>query len=265
MPQSSFGDPMPKSQSITMEFHISRQAREKYQFDQSLYSLTGNVILANFHSARVFAQKMNQKRDLIRFPEQAVKAGQINAMGLIDEILHYVIQQYREEKNPKVMEDALTFLETELGQTAVDKTLSVFVEQFPSLPVYKKEIGSVDFLNGETGGVPNRQIILEEMLLLWLANVNPGFSPFLELFDDTDLELETNYSQMLSGLQQFFATQPLFGPDQQNLIDMLRSPAPTAISLPQPDFIRQRWGTLAGVVPSTQPGFNPGGRESHLH
>ncbi len=124
---------MHKSQNITLEFHISRQAREKYQFDQSLYSLTGNVILANFHAARVFAQKMNQKRDLILFPEQAVKAGQINAMGLIDEILHYVIRQYREEKNPQVMEQALAYLETELGEDAVDRTLSAFVDQFPNL------------------------------------------------------------------------------------------------------------------------------------
>ena len=29
---------------------------------------------------------MNDKRDLLRFPEQAVKASQINAMGLIDGI-----------------------------------------------------------------------------------------------------------------------------------------------------------------------------------
>jgi len=74
-----------------MEFHISRQARDRYQFDQGLFSLNGNVIFADFYAARLFAQKMNQSRDLIRFPEQAVKAGQINAMGLIDEILHYVV------------------------------------------------------------------------------------------------------------------------------------------------------------------------------
>lgn len=67
-----------------MEFHISRQARDRYQFDQALFSLEGNVIFADFFSARVFAQKMNQTRDLIRFPEQAIKASQINAMGLIE-------------------------------------------------------------------------------------------------------------------------------------------------------------------------------------
>ena len=67
-----------------MEFHISREARDIYQFDQSLFSSNGNVIFANFHAARVFAQKMNQKRDLLNFPEQNIKSGQINALGLIE-------------------------------------------------------------------------------------------------------------------------------------------------------------------------------------
>ena len=73
------------------EFHVSRQSRDRYQFDQLMFSFNGNVIFANFHAARLFAQKINQKKDLAAFPEQAVKAGQINALGLIDEILHAVI------------------------------------------------------------------------------------------------------------------------------------------------------------------------------
>jgi hypothetical protein len=69
-----------------MEFHISRQSRNRYQFDLSLFSYSGNVIFANFHAARLFAQRINEKRDVIQFPERAVRAGQVNAMGLIDEI-----------------------------------------------------------------------------------------------------------------------------------------------------------------------------------
>ena len=74
-----------------MEFHVSRKARDLYQFDDSLFTLSGNVIFPNFHAARVFVQKINEKRDLIHFPEQAVRTGDLNAMGLIDEILHYVV------------------------------------------------------------------------------------------------------------------------------------------------------------------------------
>ena len=91
-------------EKVSMEFHVSRQARDRYRFDEALFSLSGNVILANLHGARVFAQRMNERRDLVNYPEQAVKAGHLNAMGLIDEISHQIIQQYRREVNPPALE-----------------------------------------------------------------------------------------------------------------------------------------------------------------
>jgi len=42
------------------EFHVSRQSRDRYKFDQSLFAYNGNAILANFHFGGLFAQKMNQ-------------------------------------------------------------------------------------------------------------------------------------------------------------------------------------------------------------
>src|SRR5687768_2950420 len=108
---------------VQMEFHISRKARDRYQFDEVLFSLSGNVIFANFRAVREFAQKMNEKRDLVNFPEQAVRAGQLNAMGLIDEILHYVVELYRESINKNVMEEALNWLSDQLGADAVDAAL----------------------------------------------------------------------------------------------------------------------------------------------
>jgi hypothetical protein len=49
-------------------------------------------------------------------------------------------------------------------------------------------------------------------------------------------------------MHAFFETQPPFGPDNQNLVDMLRSPAinaPHSLTA-QLEFIRQRWGVLLG-------------------
>jgi glycosidase len=231
-----------------MEFHISRQARDRYQFDQSLFALTGNVILANFRAARAFAQKMNAQRDLINHPEQTVRAGQVNAMGLIDEILHYVVGLYRRQENPRALQEALDWLDEGLGQQAVDAALRRFAEEFPPLAVYRGEIALDDYLAGAQGGIPHRQIVLEEMLMLWLANVNPAFTPFAELFDDAALRKNTAYEDVISGLQAFFETQPHFGPDNQNLVEMLRSPAiaaPHSLS-GQLEYIRQKWGGLLG-------------------
>jgi glycosidase len=230
------------------EFHISRKARDQYQFDQSLFALTGNVILANFRAARAFAQKMNAQRDLVNHPEQTVRAGQINAMGLIDEILHYIVGLYRQQENARVFQEALDWLYEGLGQEAVDAALHQFAEQFPPLAVYWGEVALDDYLENKTAGIPHRQIALEELLMLWLANVNPAFEPFDELFDDAALEEQTAYEDVVAGLQAFFETQPHFGPDNENLVEMLRSPAiAEPHSLPgQLKYIREKWGALLG-------------------
>ncbi|OGO26125.1 MAG: alpha-amylase [Chloroflexi bacterium RBG_16_52_11] len=231
-----------------MEFHISRQARNRYQFDLSLFSYSGNVVFANFHAARVFAQRINEKRDVIQFPERAVRAGQINAMGLIDEILHLIIDQYRQQVNPRVLSQAMDWMTLNLGDTAVNQALYRFAEEFPPLPVFRGETSLDDFMASGSADNDNKNIILEEMLLLWLANNNPAYSPFLELFDDTLLEQRTVYNQMMASMYDFFATQPSMGPDDLNLIDMLRGPAlasPYSLN-GQLDYIRTRWGSLIG-------------------
>ena len=230
----------------TMEFHVSRKSRDFYQFSESLFSLSGNVIFTNFYAARIFAQKINQKKDLISFPEGAIKAGQLIAMGLIDEILHYVVGQYRKDINEKTMEQAFSALNERFGSGNVENAMHHFVDAFPPLRVYNNEVNIADYLNSDTEGIPNRQIILEEMLLLWLANMNPAFSPFFELFDDVSLKKETIYLQIISELKDHFHLQPPFGPDYQDLIDMLRSPAlavPHSLS-GQLAYIMERWGYL---------------------
>jgi len=234
--------------AVSMEFHISRQARDRYRFDEALFSLSGNVIFANFHAVRTFAQRMNERRGLLRFPERAVRAGQINAMGLIDELLHWVAALYRQQRNPQALAQALEWLDERLGRDAVDGVLRRFVDEFPPVPVYRGLLSPDDYLSGETDGISHRQQALEELLLLWLANANPAFAPFQELFDDTALGRETAYPALIAGLRAFFATQPGFGPDNQSLVDMLRSPA---VAVPhslqgQLEYIRQRWGYLLG-------------------
>ncbi|NMB89362.1 MAG: alpha-amylase, partial [Chloroflexi bacterium] len=231
-----------------MEFHVSRQARDRYIFDQSLFNYQGNVIFANFHAARMFAQKINQQQDLIHFPEKAVKAGQINALGLIDEIFHHVIALYRQQKNPAIMAQALEWLQERIEPGDLEKVLLFFTTEFPPLAVYQRQQSPADYLDGETDGVPNRQLALEELLLLWVTNMNPAAAVFQELFDDQRLQIDTLYRPVVQELHAFFDTQPPYGPDQQNLIDMLRSPAqavPNSLS-GQLDYIRTRWAELLG-------------------
>jgi glycosidase len=193
-----------------MEFHVSRAARDFYGFDQNLFSNNGNVIFANFMAARNFAACMNAKRDLVNFPDSAVRPSQVNAMGLIDEMLHLLLEQYRKTHAPRLMRDALVDVAGKVGPERLEKTLAHFASSFPAVRVYRGEQPLETYLAGATDGRPNREIVLEEMLMLYMANANPAFNPFLELFDDAALELETAYPEIVRHLEAFLEEQPAF-------------------------------------------------------
>jgi glycosidase len=230
------------------DFQVSRASRDFYQFDEDLFSVRGTVVVANFRSARLFAQQMNEKRDLVRFPEQAVKASQINAMALIHEILHLMIVAYRQQRNPAVLTRALDHLTTQLDEQPVEETLVTFEGEFPAMSIYRGEQTVEEFLAAQTGGDPNRGVALEEMLLLWLTNINPAYSPYRELYDDSTLVEETEYRQIIDQLKTFFAGEPGLGAGGENILDLLQAPmraSPNSLE-GQLEYIRTNWASYLG-------------------
>ncbi|GAB6392999.1 MAG: alpha-amylase [Treponematales bacterium] len=230
------------------EFHIRREVREAHGLDKSLFSLQGNVVLADFREVRGLAAKLNAGPAAAKRPGGAVSAGQLNAMGLIDEILHYLVALYREQVRGDVFETALTRLEKNLGRGKTRAMLEGFCRAFPPRAVYGGEAGAAAYLDGSEAGESNSALSLEELLLLALANLNPAFRRFLFLFDDSDLAKETVYPAAVEELKAHLAGLPAFGPDGQSLWDLLRAPAlasPDSLA-GQLEFMRRRWGLLLG-------------------
>ncbi len=223
------------------EFHISRAARRKYDFDEALFGLDGRALIADFAAARHLAEKMTRVRGHV------VPASDINALGLIDEILHLLLREY-ERQNPGVMRRAF-----EQSGTEVEAALLKFTEEFPPMAVYRGEIEPRRYLDLETAGRPHRQSTLEEMLILHITNLNPAAAPYKELFDDEPLKQAAPYEQAVQRLKQFLAAQPAYDAAEkarpgETLIDVLLAPArvaPHSLTA-QLEFLLQRWGGLLG-------------------
>ena len=115
-----------------MEFHVSREARDRYEFDQTLFAFSGNVVFANLGASREFAFRMNKLRNAEKDPTQTINPGALYAMGLIDEMSHALVDYYRQRLDPKVMADALGWFDGRIGKEELDKTILAFVEQFPT-------------------------------------------------------------------------------------------------------------------------------------
>jgi glycosidase len=232
-----------------MEFHVSREARDRYEFGQMLFSFSGNVVFANLGASREFAFRMNERRGAEKDPNQTIHPGALYAMGLIDEMSHALVEYYRKRLDPKVMAGALEWFDHRIGKEELDKTILGFVQQFPTTDVYREETTSAEWLAGATDGIAHRAVAFEEMMLLWLANANPAFKPFSELFTDQSLAAVTRYQQITTGLREFFSTRPPLGPQKLNLIDMLRAPAlasPDSLS-GQIAYIVEHWAELIGA------------------
>jgi len=234
-----------KNRKALMEFHINGDVRREYGLTDSLFSLTGNVVLVDLKQCRGLAAKFNSNQDPAH-PERFIKAGQLYAMGLIDEIMHYVVALYREQVQADVFETALNRLETNLGGDRTGGLLNAFSSQFPPRDVYKGEKNIGQYLNSTEGGENCRALSIEETMLLSLANLNPAFKPFKFLFDDKKLSSETAYPDAIEELKAHLKDMPAFGPEGMNLWDFLRAPAlacPDSL-LGQLDYMRKNWGLL---------------------
>ena len=234
-----------------MEFHISRNVRERYQFPDTLFSYTGNVVFADMPACRSFAHRMNQVREADKFPNRAVHAGSLYAMGLIDEASHVLMARYREQFDRNVLADALSWFSAQVGPDALQSLLLTFVEHFPGSSVIRGLETPEQWLAGSTEGMSHREAALEELLLLWTANRNEAFKPFEELFEEKTLAEKTVYRQVTAQLPGYFATRPLIpipGAKPVNLLDLLRAPAaasPTSLR-DQLDLLRKLWRPLLG-------------------
>ena len=227
---------------MPFEFHVSRTARTKYSFDDSMFATDGRVIVADFVAARDFAAKMSRVRGTV------VPASDINAMGLIDEVLHMIIRRY-EEQNPGVISRAFNKLEKILGEAGLRTSQLKFLTEFPPRVVYRNEMKEDQYLAAKTAGLPHQWVTLEEMLLLNITNLNPATHPYKELFGDTPLNSD-GYLQTIGALTDHFNGEKPFGQagSTETLISILRAPAiASPYSLEgQIQFLINKWGGILG-------------------
>jgi glycosidase len=226
-----------------MEFHISRAIRENLNVDGLVFGYTGNVIFGNVAASRRLASQLNEARGPEADPAKTINAGALFAMGLIDELNHALVAQYRKEIDPAVHSEAIRWFASKLDPAKIEQLLLTFVQQFPTVAVYRGELTPLQWLNGTTDDLPNREAALEELMLLWLSNMNPAFAPFRELFNDEPLKTQTVYKSVTAALPDYLTTRPPVAPEVGSLYEALRAPmlaSPDSIT-GQLEFIRERW------------------------
>ncbi|MCS6989975.1 MAG: alpha-amylase family glycosyl hydrolase [Chloroherpetonaceae bacterium] len=235
------------------EFHVSRNGRKRYQLEDRFFSIRGVALFPNFQACQEFSAKVNAQRAERGVPEsQWVRTAEVFAAALLHEVFHFVISVYQDDVNPAAFQKCEAWVRGEFGDETTRAFLLRFIDEFPTLTIYRGDESAEQFLARSSDGVPNAHVALEELMLVWIENQNPALAQLEDLIDDETLARETPYNQIITSLDQFFATQPAFGAENLPLLRLLLAPikaAPNSI-LDQLRYIVEKWDAIISRSPA---------------
>jgi glycosidase len=234
-------------------FHISRKGRAQYQLEDRFFSIRGTTIFPNFAACQEFSSKINANRKARgKSDAELVRTAEVFAAALMHEVYHFVISVYLEDLNADAFTKCERWIKGEFGEETTAKFLQRFVDEFPTLTIYRGDETVEQFLLRTSDGTPNTHIALEELMLVWLENQNPALNQIEDLIDDEALVQTTPYNQVITSVDNFFATQPAFGTENLPLLRLLLAPikaAPNSI-LEQIKYIIEKWDAIISRSPS---------------
>jgi glycosidase len=233
-------------------FHVSQAARSRYDLDGPLFGLHGGLISADVAATRRLAARMNRARATGRADgTPTLAAGELHALGLLHEVFHAVVGRFEQRIRPGAFSRAVDEIAEELGARRVARVLDRFGREFPDGPAPVAHASDERAPErAERERAADREEVLEELLLIALANGNPAAEPFRELFDDRPLARRTDYPQLIARLEALLDDEESPLPGGLPLVQLLRSPAvasPTSIA-GQLRYIRDRWAPLLGEL-----------------
>ncbi len=179
-----------------MDFRIARMARDRYGFEESLFSSDGDAIAFDASRALALAERfVSQDADRAR------AASEIAAIGLIHELGHRAVAVERrgDPAGGGPLARGLAALDASVGRVGVDDGLRSYETTFPALPVYRAQMDAAEWLSRDKGDVPGREAGLEELALTDIAARNPAAAAYRELTSDPTLA-EARQRRLLDGL-----------------------------------------------------------------
>jgi len=179
-----------------MDFRIARPARDRYGFDESLFSSDGDAIVFDASRALSLAERFVDED-----ADRARVASEIAAIGLIHELGHraVAVERRSDPAGGGPLARGLAALDGRIGQTEVDGGLIAYETAFPAVPVYHDEFAPDEWLTRDKGSVPGREAALEELTLTSIAARNPAAAAYRELTSHRSLS-ETAQKQLVEGL-----------------------------------------------------------------
>jgi len=188
---------MGASSKFTRGFHLRRDAREAFEIDAELFSFRGDVVFATHADARRVAHAL-----------KGVTAAEMFGMGVLHEMQHALLEWASVKVSRNLRIEMVHRVKAKLGPRYRPLLLSM-LEAFPPPLVYRGEMTAEAFLDAAVDGTSAEEFVLEELLLLSLANENPAYHSIKKLISDAELHANDAYLGAVAEIAEALGKMPV--------------------------------------------------------
>jgi glycosidase len=205
-------------------FPLSKRARDTLHVAELTKAEISDHATAETYNLRRLADRINELRKNKPPEKTPVRAGHLQAMGLLTDILRFVMDKYCFEEYPGALKRGFSHVRQHCLDLSPEMAFEKFMEFFPAEDVANGTQSVGEFLSGGIRNRTNRETVAREMVLLFLSMVNHALEPFQDLFHDGDFQRETKYSRAVECLNSFFNREPPLDPLGKTLFEILYAP-----------------------------------------
>ncbi len=263
--------------------------RKKHRLPEELFASDGKLSINNFPVLRrlVFMLNSHKKTGETLYP------GELRASSLLLEISQHMLGIYANEIKRNVFSEAHQHLVNQMGNKQIFSLAEDITRCFPPAEVFEQSTTAAQYLTRKTNKRPHLHLVIEEALMLHLANENPANGRIKFLFDKTYLDDPKGFDSLIDQLESFLKTLPPFGPERLDISSFLKTPlriSPNNIE-GQIDYVLLHWKHLlpeslllklirskdlmkedyhmgghgaGGAPPSVVPGYGKKGQEGQM-
>jgi len=224
-------------------FPILKLIRKQLKLNEIPFSSTGDALVVDVFSSRVLAMKLSQALPV------PVKAGEVYGSALLHEIAHLLCRYYIQSIYPEAFKETAEAAARNLSPTDFATIITAYTDAFPPPEVFSETVSPEAWSKTPA----NTMLMLEELLLIRIANENPALSTLHPVFSDAALRAQYPVDKLIAISEKAFMLMPAVevpGQKPMDLLSMLREPArrfPNSIK-DQLAYILTAWKPLLGDI-----------------
>ncbi|MCK9554812.1 alpha-amylase family glycosyl hydrolase [bacterium] len=213
--------PIKVKRYFPLEFQLSKRQWDTYRLKEGIFNDPEEPKPPCLPLIRKIVKRIYEIKGHELFAKNPLRAGKLNAAGLINEVFRHIIMLYENNTNPEALKKTLDYSSKKMKSPDF---LETFISHFPPYDVIRARRAEKEYLLNKTDSMPNTELTALEMILLHLANKNKAVSSYREFFDDKELSEKTPYAKTLKAFREFLDKEPGFGKNNKPIIDFLLEP-----------------------------------------